>query len=114
MYVIAIQNNGDNYLNMIDYVENKAEIERQIRKIIRRLREEREKAKISQMNLSFLAGLSENHVYSVETGKRTPNLYTLLSICNALRISPAALFGPNDTERKEARETVIRLVSRFM
>ena len=114
MYVIAIQKDGDNYLNMIDYAENKAEIERQIQKIIHRLREEREKARISQMNLSFLAGLSQNHVYSIETGKRSPNLYTVLSICNALRISPAVLFEPEDTERKEARETVIRLVSRFM
>ena len=99
---------------MTDYTDTKAEIEAQMQQIVRRLREEREKARISQMNLSFLAGLSQNHVYAVETGKRTPNLYTLLSICKALRISPAVLFKTEDQERLEARETIIRLVSKYI
>jgi len=90
------------------------EITAQIKHISQRLREEREKLRISQMDLSFKAGLSQNQVNYIETGKRTPNLYTFLSICNALQISPAALFEPENTERKEARETIIRLVSRFM
>jgi transcriptional regulator with XRE-family HTH domain len=66
------------------------------------------------MDLSFKAGLSQNQVNYIETGKRTPNLYTILSICNALQISPAVLFEPQDRERQEARETIIHLVSRFM
>jgi len=93
---------------------NRAEITAQIRHIAERLREEREKLRISQMDLSFKAGLSQNQVNYIETGKRTPNLYTILSICNALQISPAVLFEHHDSERKEARETVLNLVSRFM
>ncbi|MDR1858635.1 MAG: helix-turn-helix domain-containing protein [Treponema sp.] len=76
--------------------------------------EEREKLRISQMDLSFKAGLAQNQVNYIETGKRTPNLYTVLSICRALQISPAVLFEPEDTERQKAKEAVIRLVSRFM
>jgi len=95
-------------------MENRAEITAQIKHIATRLREEREKLRISQMDLSFKAGLSQNQVNYIETGKRTPNLYTMLSICNALQISPAVLFEEQDAERKEARETVINLVSRFM
>jgi transcriptional regulator with XRE-family HTH domain len=86
----------------------------QIRRIAERLREERENLRISQMDLSFKAGLSQNQVNYIETGKRTPNLYTILSICNALQISPAVLFEQHDTEQKEAKETVLQLVSRFM
>jgi transcriptional regulator with XRE-family HTH domain len=97
-----------------EYMESKAEITAQIKYIAERLREEREKLRISQMDLSFKSGLSQNQVNYIETGKRTPNLYTLLSICNALRISPAVLFKPEEAERKEARETIIQLVSRFM
>jgi len=97
-----------------DNLANKAEITAQIRHIAERLRKEREKLMVSQMDLSFKAGLSQNQVNYIETGKRTPNLYTLLSICNALQISPAVLFEVQDAERKEARETVINLVSRFM
>jgi len=90
------------------------QIKAQIKFIAERLREEREKLRISQMDLSFKAGLSQNQVNYIETGKRTPNLYTMLSICNALQISPAVLFEKQDAERKEARATVINLVSRFM
>ena len=106
-----------------DDLENRDEIAAQIKRIARRLREEREKLRISQMDLSFKAGLSQNQVNYIETGKRTPNLYSFLSICNALQISPAVLFEEDGIEwRKtqeaqaapEARETVIRLVSRFM
>jgi transcriptional regulator with XRE-family HTH domain len=93
---------------------NKGKITEQISHIAERLREEREKLRISQMDLSFEAGLSQNQVNYIETGKRTPNLYTILSICNAMQISPAVLFEQQDAERKQARETVINLVSRFM
>ena len=86
----------------------------QIKLIAKRLREEREKIRISQMDLSFKAGLSQNQVNYIETGKRIPNLHTLLSLCNALEISPAVLFESKDAERQEARETVIRLISQFM
>jgi len=97
-----------------DDLGNREEITAQVRQISRRLREEREKLRISQMDLSFKAGLSQNQVNYIETGKRTPNLYTFLSICNALQISPAVIFESEDTERRKARETVILLVSRFM
>jgi len=97
-----------------DDLESKAEITAQVKRVSQRLREEREKMRISQMDLSFKAGLSQNQVNYIETGKRTPNLYTILSICNALQISPAVLFEQEDTERQKARETIIRLVLRFM
>ena len=66
------------------------------------------------MDLSFKAGLSQNQVNYIETGKRTPNLYTILKICSVLQISPARLFEPEDKEREEARDTVLDLVARFM
>ena len=78
------------------------------------MREEREKRRISQIDLSFKAGLSQNQVNYIETGKRTPNLFTLLSICKALQINPAVLFESDEIERQEARKTIIKLVSRFM
>jgi transcriptional regulator with XRE-family HTH domain len=97
-----------------DDFDTKDEITAQIRHVSQRLREERERLRISQMDLSLKAGLSQNQVNYIETGKRTPNLYSFLSICNALQISPAVIFEPKDAERREARETILRLVSRFM
>ena len=98
----------------IDYMKDEAKIAAQIRHIAERVREERKRQGISQMDLSFKAGLSQNQVNYIETGARIPNLYTVLSVCNALRINPATLFRPDETERKEARQTVIRLVTRYM
>jgi len=97
-----------------DCFEYEPEISAQIKLITQRLREEREKQRISQMDLSFKAGLSQNQVNYIETGKRTPNLNTILSICKVLQINPAVLFEPDNTERQEARETIIRLVSQFL
>ena len=97
-----------------DNPENETDIAAQIRHISKRLREEREKLRISQMDLSFKAGLSQNQVNYIETGKRTPTLYTFLSVCKALQISPAVLFRSEDKEQDKARETIIQLVSRFM
>ncbi|MDR2258137.1 MAG: helix-turn-helix domain-containing protein [Treponema sp.] len=57
------------------------------------------------MDLSFQAGLSQNQVFCIETGKRIPNLYTLLKICRALNINPAVLFDPpSGGERIQARK----------
>jgi len=97
-----------------DEFDGKEEVSTRIKLIIQRLREEREKQRISQIDLSFKAGLSQNLVNYIETGKRTPNLYTILSICKALEINPAVLFESSGTERQQARETIIRLVSQFL
>jgi len=97
-----------------DDMVNETEIAAQINHVAKRLKEERERLRISQMDLSFKAGLSQNQVNYIENGKRIPNLYTILCICKALQINPATLFEKEDCERQEARETIIRLVTRFM
>jgi len=97
-----------------DEFDGEEEVSARIKLITQRLREEREKQRISQIDLSFKAGLSQNLVNYIETGKRTPNLYTILSICKALEINPAVLFESSGTERQLARETIIRLVSQYL
>jgi len=90
------------------------EIEAQVKTIARRIREERERVHVSQMELSLKAGLSQNQVFCIETGRRIPNLYTLLKICNALEINPTLLFEPIEEKKTSAKETIIRLVSKYM
>jgi predicted transcriptional regulator len=51
----------------IDYSEDEAEVAAQIKHISQRLRKERENLRISQMELSFKAGLSQNQVNYIET-----------------------------------------------
>jgi transcriptional regulator with XRE-family HTH domain len=94
--------------------ENSFEIDSQSKQVIARLKEEREKARLSQMDLSLRAGLSQNLVNYIESGKRTPSLNTLLRLCKALRIEPSVLFATPDLARQEARETIVALVRKWV
>jgi transcriptional regulator with XRE-family HTH domain len=68
------------------------ELAGEIKRIAERLRDERRKCGFLQMDLSFSAGLSQNLVNYIETGKRAPNLQTILKICKALAISISVRF----------------------
>jgi transcriptional regulator with XRE-family HTH domain len=100
---------------MVDVWEDSdTEFEAQVKRIVSRIKEEREKARLSQMDLSFMAGLSQNLINYIENGRRTPNLCTILKICKALQIEPSSLFADSDTERAAARETIINLVKKYV
>lgn len=82
--------------------------------VISRIKEERIKANMSQIDLSFAAGLSQNQINCIETGKNIPNLYTVLKICAALKISPESLFSTTNLERENDRETIITLIKKYI
>lgn len=88
--------------------------QKQLECILARMKEERIKANMSQIELSFAAGLSQNQVNSIETGRNIPNLYTFLKICDALNISPENLFSQTDKEREEARNQIIALAKKYI
>ena len=90
------------------------EYQKQVDSVLTRLREERQKANMSQIELSFAAGLSQNQVNCIESGRNIPNLYTLIKICNALKIRPEILFSTSDKEREKARKEIISLVNKYV
>ena len=89
-------------------------IENQEKQVLQRLKEAREKAQHSQLELSYRSGVSQNMITYIETGKRTPTLTTLLKLCNALNITPAILFADSSEDIKSAKATVIDLINRYM
>ena len=89
-------------------------IEEQEQFVCKKLRQERENAHFSQMELALESGVSQNMITYIENGKRTPTLTTLIKLCNAMRISPAILFPAADDDKQKAKETIINLVQRFM
>ena len=82
--------------------------------IINRLRKEREKAGLSQLELALRAEISQNMINYIETGKRTPSLDTILKICNALNINPAILFLDTKEEKEEAKKQILDMIQRWM
>lgn len=82
-------------------------------RFLQRLKEEREKAGMSQLELAYKAGLSQNMITYLETGKRTPTLTTILKICNALEINPSVLFEDDDEQREEMKKQIYSLVKKL-
>jgi transcriptional regulator with XRE-family HTH domain len=90
------------------------EYQKQLNFVLARLKEERQKANMSQIELSFAAGLSQNQVNCIESGRNIPNLYTLIKICHALKIRPEILFNLPDKEREQAKNKIITLVKKYI
>ncbi len=90
------------------------EFQEQLNFVLGRLKEERQKANMSQIELSFAAGLSQNQVNCIEGGKNIPNLYTIIKLCNALKIRPEILFSPTKDEKEAAKNEIIALIKKYI
>lgn len=82
-------------------------------RFLQRLKEEREKTGMSQLELAYRAGLSQNMITYLETGKRTPNLTAILKICNALEINHSVLLEDDDEQREEMKNQIYSLVKKL-
>ncbi len=83
----------------------------QERTVITRLKQEREKQKLSQLELAYKSDVSQNMIAYIETGKRTPTLTTLLKLCNALKINPSVLFTDEDEQKETIKKNIVELVN---
>lgn len=90
------------------------EYQDQLNFVLARIKEERQKANMSQIELSFAAGLSQNQVNCIEAGRNIPNLYTIIKICDALKIRPEILFAPTDSQRELAKNEIINLIKKYI
>ena len=88
-------------------------INEQEAEILKRLKVARENAKMSQLELSYKSGVSQNMITYIETGKSSPTLTTILKLCNALNINPAILFQVDDAKREEDKREIIRLIQKL-
>ena len=71
---------------------------------------------LSIRDLSEKSGIAAGTISQIETGKTSPNLTSLNSICNALRFPVSALFIENSSDkiklvRKNERKPFIRNIS---
>ncbi|MBQ2314753.1 MAG: helix-turn-helix transcriptional regulator [Treponema sp.] len=82
--------------------------------VCHRLRQEREKRGMSQMDLSLESGLSQNMITYIETNKRTPTISSILKLCSALDIDPSILFPKTDGDKEKAKQQVLDLIQRYM
>jgi transcriptional regulator with XRE-family HTH domain len=64
------------------------------------LRKARQKAGLTQEQLSFRAGLSRPYISQLERELKSPTVETLFRICDALAVSAADIVGRVDAARK--------------
>ena len=80
--------------------------------VAKRLKEERRKAGLTQLELSMRAGVSQNMIAYIERGDRNPALRTVMKICNALNIRLSDLLNdiesPKESKRREDIKEEIR------
>ena len=82
-------------------------------KILQRLKKAREEAKLSQLELSYKSGVSQNMITYIETGKSSPTLTTLLKLTDALNINPAELFLETDDEKEREKQKIISMIKKL-
>ncbi len=63
-----------------------------LQKIGQILKEKRQERNLSTRDLSALCGIAASTISQIETGKTSPNLLTLQSICDALELPVFSLF----------------------
>ncbi len=75
-----------------------------------RIQEERQKRKMSQMELALEAGISQGFLAMIEASRKIPTVTTISKIANALSVKPSIFFEIPDSNREEQKEKIISLI----
>jgi len=67
-------------------------MEKETEKILEKIRSKRLEKKISLLNLATEVGISNSHLYYIESKRVLPSIDVLVKISKALKISPKELF----------------------
>jgi transcriptional regulator with XRE-family HTH domain len=57
------------------------------------LRSAREKADMSQTELSLAAGVDRSYISQIENDKKSPTIDMLFRLCAAMKVSPSKIIG---------------------
>ncbi|MDR1316746.1 MAG: helix-turn-helix domain-containing protein [Spirochaetales bacterium] len=93
------------------------EINEQVEFIIDRIKKVRRARKISQLQLSIRADISQSFLASLESGKKQPSVLTIIKIAQALGVNPGDLFPrpvhDNEDVREEIKDEIKRLLEKL-
>lgn len=68
-------------------------------KIGQRIKELREKAEMSQKDLTYTADLDRSYIASIENGQRNVSIVNIEKIANALNVTLKEFFNNNEFEK---------------
>lgn len=76
---------------------------------IQRLRSER---RLSQMELSLEAGISQGFLAMIETYQKVPTVTTVLKLASALDVRPSYFFEDTPHDREQKKREIIAAIER--
>ncbi len=77
-----------------------------------RLKQERERQRLSQLELSLKAGISQGFLAMIESNRKIPTLTTVFKLSRALNIRPSFLFEQGEPNREQAKAEIIALIQK--
>lgn len=89
------------------------EIDKELTQVIDRVREIRLHRSMSQLELAEKANISQSFLASLEAGKKSPSVTTILKLAKALEINPGDLFTKNFTNKAQIKEEIIGLLDKL-
>lgn len=90
------------------------EMDKKSKIIIDRLRTLRIESKLSQLDLSLKAGISQSFLAQIETYKKAPTITTIVKICDALNIRVSMLFDEKDYDKEVKKSEIIDLINKYL
>lgn len=87
------------------------DIDAEVSQIIDRIRETRIRQSLSQLELAEKANISQSFLASLESGKKSPSVETILKLAYALDINPGDLFPKRRSSKKQIKEEIISLLA---
>ena len=86
------------------------EIENKVNKVLLRIRDERKKQNLSQMQLAAKADIAQSFYSGIESLQNVPTLTTLYKIAQALGISANKLLEDINLDKEERKNMIIELL----
>lgn len=86
------------------------EVENEVRDVVNRIRQEREKQGYSQMDLALKAGISQGYLGHIETFRKVPTIATIIKLAKALEIDPSLFFKDKDSDREKSKNEILEKI----
>lgn len=86
------------------------DIEKEVIKVIDRIKTERNKQNKSQATLAAEAGLAQSFYSGIESGASIPTIKTLFKISDALNVHPSRFFIDQNEDKEKVKEEIIKLI----
>jgi transcriptional regulator with XRE-family HTH domain len=86
--------------------------------VISSIRRIRKAKKMSQLELSVKANMSQSFLANLEKGKKEPSAMTLIRIADALEVNPREFFPESDTDsnihvKNEIKNEIMELLAKL-